>query len=236
MPNRRLSCLVGERCVGRLEFVQQSQAGLPGRLAGLLPAAFLATALPRRTLFQRVVFCMIDHGLLPASPSWAQVVPGCLGGKTTRQGCNIKVWSSWVVSPVQSSPVQSTESRWTGPWPSRAMWSVDLWFVVASCPFGQTLFGGSGILHFTPLWLLDANCFLLCPDSNSSLVRTREGLAERVRVGCWRWFCSWRGRRAEGIEAGVPFGLWLSTLCGCEERTAAPPPFFGVVEATGSGA
>lgn len=32
--------------------------------------------------------------------------------------------------------------------------------------------------------------------------------------------------RAEGIEAGVPFALWLSTLCGCEERTT-PAVFWG---------
>jgi len=62
MTDGRLSCL--ESAVDSLEFVQQSQAGLPGRLAGLLPAPFLARALPRRTLFQRAVFCMIDHGLL----------------------------------------------------------------------------------------------------------------------------------------------------------------------------
>lgn len=106
MPNRRLSCLVGERCVGRLEFVQQSQAGLPGRLAGLLPAAFLATALPRRTLFQRVVLCMIDHGLLPASLRAHHGPRSCLGGwKDDPSGLQRK---SLVFVGRQSGPVQSS--------------------------------------------------------------------------------------------------------------------------------
>lgn len=152
MPDRRLSCLESVVLVVSNSCSSKARAGLPGRLAGLLAAAFLATApLPRRTLFQRLVFCMIDHGRLPASPSWAQVVSVC-GGKTTHRGCNVKVWSSWVAQSVQSSPVQSTESRWTmgrrSRGPSRAMWSVDLRFVVVSCSVGQTLLGGSGIFAF----------------------------------------------------------------------------------------
>lgn len=78
MPDRRLSCLESVVLVVSNSCSSKARAGLPGRLAGLLPAAFLATALPRRTLFQRLVFCMIDHGRLPASPGAHHGPRSCL--------------------------------------------------------------------------------------------------------------------------------------------------------------
>ena len=70
--------------VGR-EFVQERPAGLPGRLAGLLSARYLARALPRCSLFQHPVFCMIDHGLLLPDEPIIHGPRSCLALKVERR-------------------------------------------------------------------------------------------------------------------------------------------------------
>lgn len=115
MPDRRLSCLESVVLVVSNSCSSKARAGLAGRLAGLLPAAFLATALPRRTLFQRLVFCMIDHGRLPASLRAREPIMGpgrvCLWWKDDPSGLQRKslVFVSRAVSPVQSSPVHRVQ-------------------------------------------------------------------------------------------------------------------------------
>lgn len=189
IKNRALPCPT-DACPVWLESVvlvvsnscSKARAGLPGRLAGLLPRLFLATALPRRTLFQRLVFCMIDHGLLPASPRAHHGPRSCLsvverrpiGAATQKFGLRGSIQSS----PVQSNPVHRVQmDHGGGGVGGRVAPCGLLIFGLLSCRvrLGTLCLGGQEFLHFAPTWLLDANCFLLCPDSDSSLVKNSRG-------------------------------------------------------------